>query len=948
MRGCTVLSVAKLALGQEAYYEQQVACGMEDYYAGRGESPGIWTGVGARRLGLAGVVGDGDLGTLLGGVNPADGSRLRAPVRPRTVTTREMDPATGEWRDAPKTLAPVAGFDLVFSCPKSVSVLHALTGDERVRRVISDAHERAWQAAVTYLETEACVTRRGRGGTTRQAGGGLVAAAFRHRTSRAQDPHLHTHVLIANLTATNDGYRALDGQAILRTHRLAAGYLYEAHLRHELTRRLGIAWTEPVKGMAEIQGMPRDVLTAFSTRRRTLVEHMREHGTHGFHAARVAALTTRQAKEHLDLPALRETWIDRAANLGLGAPQLRDLLDHHRAHPAHAPALDVEALTAHQAVITTPQIICAVAGSLRDGAPVDEVLRMVDRLTHRPEIVRIGDPATPGTPERFTTRELLDLEHDALTRAHTGQGAGAPAATRDSIEHAIRQAPLILSVEQQRLVRLAGRSQDRVVCIVGAAGTGKTAALQALVDAHHHSGIPILGAAPSGRAADELASSTGLHATTMHSLLHHHLRRHALPDGCVLIIDEAGMADTRTLSPIIRAIDEANGKLILVGDPAQLPSVGAGGLFAALSEGGGAIRLTEIHRQHDPQERRAITALRERDAETYLTHLARHDRLHLGGDHTQAKARLVQDWWADASRGDLARVVMIAERRADVRDLNDAARQLMHNDNRLGPEHLIAGDRDYRVGDRIICRRNHHGLRITNGSRGTITTIDPGRAEAVIRLDDGRLRRLPGPYLADHVEHGYAITGHAAQGATLQHAHVLAPGHGDQAEWAYVTATRAQEETRLYAATPPGEGLEPPHAAAAVLASLRTAMDRPSLEPPASIHARRTATTLTPAARQSLIAERTWRHERLQADRDLLRSLGWRARRRHGDAITARIAEAQSRLAEIETRLTTSLLREHLQLRSARLPAGARPLERDTITPAPRIVPIEPLIGPDL
>jgi len=868
VRGCAVLSVAKLALGQEAYYEQQVACGMEDYFAGRGESPGIWTGSGARGLGLAGVVRDGDLGTLLGGVNPADGARLRAPVRPRTVTTRVMDPATGEWREVPKTLAPVAGFDLVFSCPKSVSVLHALTGDERVRRVISDAHERAWQAAVTYLDTEACVTRRGRGGTTRQAGGGLVAAAFRHRTSRAQDPHLHTHVLIANLTVTADGYRALDGQAILRTHRLAAGYLYEAHLRHELTRALGVTWTEPVKGMAEIQGVPSEVLQAFSTRRRTLVEHMREHGTYGFHAARVAALTTRQAKKHLDLPALRETWIGRAANLGLGAPQLRDLLDHHRAHPHTRPDLDVEALTAHQAVITTPQIICAVAGSLRDGAPVDEVLRMVEQLTHRPEIVRIGDPATPGAPERFTTRELLDLEHDALARAHSGRGTGAPAPTRDAIEQAIRHAPLILSVEQQRLVRLAGGSPDRVVCIVGAAGTGKTAALQALVDAHHHCGIPILGAAPSGRAADELASTTGLHATTMHSLLLHHLRRQALPDGCVLIIDEAGMADTRTLSPIMRAIDEANGKLILVGDPAQLPSVGAGGLFAALTHQLDAIPLTEIHRQHDPQEREAITALRKRDAETYLTHLARHDRLHLGDDCSHTKARLVQDWWADASRGDLSQVVMIAERRSDVRDLNDAARQLMHNDNRLGPEHLIAGDRDYRVGDRIICRRNHQGLRITNGTRGTITTIDPGRTEAVIRLDDGRLRRLPGTYLADHVEHGYAITGHAAQGATPQHAHVLAPGHGDQAERAYVTATRARQETHLHTAVSPTEGTPPHNAATAASAALRAAMDRPSLRSPASLHARHPAPVVAPAERESLTAERAWRHEQLQADRE--------------------------------------------------------------------------------
>lgn len=948
MRRCAVLSVAKLALGQEAYYEQQVASGMEDYYAGRGESPGIWTGVGARGLGLAGVVGDGDLGTILGGVNPADGARLRAPVRPRTVTTPEMDPATGEWRDAPKTLAPVAGFDLVFSCPKSVSVLHALTGDERVRRVISDAHERAWQAAVAYLETEACVTRRGRGGTTRQAGGGFVAAAFRHRTSRAQDPHLYTHVLIANLTATDDGYRALDGQAILRTHRLAAGYLYEAHLRHELCRSLGVTWTEPVKGMAEIQGMPSEVLEAFSTRRRTLVEHMREHGTQGFHAARVAALTTRQAKEHLDLPALRETWIDRAANLGLGAPQLRDLLDHHRAHPAHAPTLDVEALTAHQAVVTTPQIICTIAGSLRDGAPADEVLRMVEETTHRPEIVRIGDPAAPGVPERFTTRDLLDLEHDALARAHNGQGAGAPAPTRDAIEQAKRDAPLILSVEQQRLVRLAGGSPDRVVCIVGAAGTGKTAALQALVDAHQHSGIPILGAAPSGRAADELAQSTGLHASTMHSLLHHHLRRHALPDGCVLIIDEAGMADTRTLSPIVRAVDEANGKVILVGDPAQLPAVGAGGLFAALAHDLDAIRLTEIHRQHNPQERRAITALRERDAETYLTHLARHDRLHLGDDYTHTKARLVRDWWADASRGDLADVMMIAERRSDVRDLNDAARQLMHNDGRLGPEHLIAADRDYRVGDRIICRRNHHGIGITNGTRGTIIAIDPIRSEARVSLDDGSHRILPDTYLADHVEHGYAITAHAAQGATVNRAHVLAPVHGDQAEWSYVAATRAREDTHLYTAAPPTEVFPVSDAIAVTSAALRAAMDRPSLRSPASIHARRHAAAVAPGERQSLMAERAWRHEQLQADREILQSLGWRARRRHADTITARIDSAQSRIAEIETVLGPAQPRQRQHPTNPRLPAVARPMELDATAPLPPTVPVEPFGGPEL
>jgi conjugative relaxase-like TrwC/TraI family protein len=165
--GALVLSVAKLTLGQEAYYEQQVARGVDDYYAGRGESPGLWAGAGASALGLVGVVEDGDLGTLLRGVNPSNEATLRTPVRERTITMRTFDMESGDWREEQKRLAPVSGFDLVFSCPKSVSLLHALTEDERVGREISEAHEQAWQAALAYLEREACVVRRGHGGALR-------------------------------------------------------------------------------------------------------------------------------------------------------------------------------------------------------------------------------------------------------------------------------------------------------------------------------------------------------------------------------------------------------------------------------------------------------------------------------------------------------------------------------------------------------------------------------------------------------------------------------------------------------------------------------------------------------------------------------------------------------------------------------------------------------------
>jgi hypothetical protein len=144
-RRAGVLSVAKLTLGQEAYYERQVARGLDDYYAGRGESPGIWAGRGAAELELVGVVDDGDLGTLLRGVNPANEKQLRKPVRERTIRVRTLDVETGRWAEEWKSHRPVSGYDLVFSCPKSVSLLHALTDDERVRREISEAHEASWQ-----------------------------------------------------------------------------------------------------------------------------------------------------------------------------------------------------------------------------------------------------------------------------------------------------------------------------------------------------------------------------------------------------------------------------------------------------------------------------------------------------------------------------------------------------------------------------------------------------------------------------------------------------------------------------------------------------------------------------------------------------------------------------------------------------------------------------------
>ena len=801
-----MLSVAKLTLGQEAYYEQQVVRGLDDYYAARGESPGIWAGRGAAELELSGVVEDGDLGTLLRGVNPATEKQLRTPVRERTIAVRMLDLDTGRWVEDWKAHRPVSGYDLVFSCPKSVSLLHALTDDERVRREISEAHETSWQAALDYLEREACVVRRGKGGKRREHGQGLVAAAFRHRTSRAQEPHLHTHVIVANMARAEDGtWLALDGTAILQTYRLAAGYLYEAQLRHELTRRLCLEWTEPAKGMAELERVPEEAIRAFSSRRQSLVEHMEAMGTEGFAASRVAALATRETKEQVDLPRLREEWKARAAEHGLGRRELKHLGQER-------PRLDVTAidrdllaarllgpngLTANQTTFALPELVQAVAGSLRDGAPVERVLEEAEALSRRPGLERLEQGEAPGRPTRFTTGELLATERRALELALVGRDVDAPHPDRTVLARRIMESGRELTGDQGMLVHEASRRPGRVLCIAGAAGSGKTTALRVLAEAYREGDTLVLGAAPSGRAADELHSATGIPSSTLHRLLLDAHRVGGLPRGTVLVVDEAGMAETRVLAPVLDLIEQAEGRAILVGDPHQLPPVGAGGLFPALCERLGTIDLSDNRRQHDLTERRTLALLRQGEPATYLAHAARGGRLHLEDDPTTAKQRLLADWWQTA-HDDLTGTVMLAYRRSDVRELNEAARMLLTRAGHLGPDALDAGEREFRVGDRVLCRRNDSALGVRNGTRGTVVHLDP--SALTLQTDAGPLRSLPLHYAEADLDHAYALTGHAAQGATVERAFVLLPDQGALCEWGYVACSRARAETYLYLA----------------------------------------------------------------------------------------------------------------------------------------------------
>jgi conjugative relaxase-like TrwC/TraI family protein len=271
------------------------------------------------------------------------------------------DPRTGAPLRPPHARTRVAAFDLTFSAPKSVSVLFAIA-DEETSAALLEAHERAVEAASRYVEREACYTRRGRNGVRRVRGEGFVAAAYRHRLSRAGDPQLHTHVVVANMTRAEGRWTTLEGHSLYE-HKSAAGAVYRAVLRAEVRERLPWAWWRQTgRGLFELEGVPEGVLREFS-RRRVEIEQ-RAFELTGVAASKLSrerlqgiALATRKAKEYgVDGARWRAEARARAAEHGLGERELARL---RNAPPREAGRSEAEVVRLAAARLSGPEGLTA-------------------------------------------------------------------------------------------------------------------------------------------------------------------------------------------------------------------------------------------------------------------------------------------------------------------------------------------------------------------------------------------------------------------------------------------------------------------------------------------------------------------------------------------------------------------------------------------------------------
>ncbi len=785
-----MLSIGKLGKGQEHYYLDKVAEGAEDYYSGEGEVAGEWLGDAAEDLGLSGEVEAAQLEAMLTGRNPVDGEPL---VGMRGV------PSSGS----------VPGFDLTFSAPKSVSLLWSLGGPVAAVEVKA-AHREAVGAALDYMQREACWTRRGAGGSEFVQGNGYLAAGYVHRSSRNGDPQLHTHVLIANATKAEGRWTRLYHPAIY-DHAKTASYIYEAHLRHELSRRLGVEWQPTRKGIAEIAGFADEHLRAFSTRRAEILEAAGADAS--ARSMQVAALATRKPKERdVGHGELLVRWRSRAEEIGLDREAIARTFDSEAAlridrtdAPAISEAQFGRAVTAAASHFDRREAIQAVADALPQGAPGAEVERLADGFLASESVIQIAEGAKGP---RYTTRRVWELEREALAAAERMRAQG-PDPAGELIAARVIHARPTLKADQREMIRRLLTSPEGVAVVIGEAGSGKTFAIVAAAEGWAQAGIELRAAAPTWRAANVMRAE-GLPASSIASLLlqldrAEHEGSEGLPHESVLLIDEAGMVDSATLARLTSHAEQAQAKLVLVGDPEQLGEIEAGGLFRALAERGEPIHLDEVIRHRHDLDREAAKRIREGEGREALSLYRSEERVTVAPDAEARREAMVRDWHEAFERGEDA--VMVAKQNAEVRRLNEVAREVRRQAGQFGAQEIEIGEATFAAGDQVITRVNDRSAEVFNRERWRIAEVDAAERRVVLDgIDHAKRVEIGDDYLvrtnphseAPALEHAYAVTTYSAQGTTVDRAFVAADPSMDKQEL-YVAASRSREETFIYA-----------------------------------------------------------------------------------------------------------------------------------------------------
>lgn len=799
-------------LSSSARGQYYAELGREGYYLEGGEPRGVWHGRGAEMLGLQGKVMKELFRNLYKGFRP-DGE---APLV-------ELQKRRGRQTHRP-------GIDGVFRPPKSVSVAWALVTDHEVRQKIQEAHDAAVRAAVDYAEASLPFARRGRGGATLE-NAGLCVALFQHGTSRLDDPDLHTHALFLNAVhrSSDASWSTLYSDPLYDQQKLL-GAVYRAHLARSLYKD---GWELERDGFGfRLKAVSKRLEELFSKRSLQMDQELQSREQRGDefegHAVRdaVARETRRRTKTHIPRAELFEN-CKLEAGCTIGAPKNQ---------PSHEEKFDLQVAKALQSLVETStyftetDITKCLALAAQDGsAEVETVLAKGREALRSKSLVWLGQE---GGRTYFAGRETLKEEARVFDEARR-----LAARTHDIHERHLAKAlrgHRRLNDGQVSAVRQVTQGARGIACLEGYAGTGKTYALSAVREAYESAGYNVIGVATAAKAAMELKQGAKVeNSRTIASclwFLEPELRQQlrnlyydtkygkrrpceapvSLDKKTVLIIDEASMVGTRELRRLLTHARREGSKVILAGDFRQLPAINAAAPFRRLCETLGAAKLRTIIRQNELWEREAIAALANGDVDTFYQQAAIAGRIKLGQTKREACDKLLSDWWADRTR-DPAKTLVLAATNKDRKVLNKTMQSMRLSNGEISAHKVVSeGKKVLRVGDRVIINRNNRAADYFNGDLGTMEAVrsDLGGAHVLVRLDRQVEKKTLWGTTAPaslhvrvplkHLDLGYAITTHRAQGATVDRAFVMGGTSLLSRALAYVQFSRAREATFAY------------------------------------------------------------------------------------------------------------------------------------------------------
>jgi Mrp family chromosome partitioning ATPase len=458
-------------------------------------------------------------------------------------------------------------------------------------------------------------------------------------------------------------------------------------------------------------------------------------------------------------------------------------------------------VTAHVSHFDRRDTIQAVANLLPNGAPAQEVESAADAFLSSDSVVRVAE-----TPKglRFTTTRIWALERQALEMAQRMAAEARGQAGDLAAKRVIGERPTLKADQREMVYRLLA-VREGIVVVIGEAGTGKSFATVAAAEGWAQAGFELRAVAPTWRAANVLRGA-GLEATSVASFLRDFDQDQVhLSSRTVLLVDEASMVGSGQLARLINHADQAKAKLVLIGDPEQLGSIEAGGLFSAIAERTDPVHLHEVIRHLHEVDRDAAKLIREGRAREALSLYQEAERVTVKETPELQRAAMVGDWWQSFSQGEDA--LMVAKRNSEVERLNATARELARSEGRLGTEEIEVGGQVFAAGDQVITRVNDRRADIFNRERWEVAQVDAERGRVVLDgIDQARRVEVGRDYLdrttlggdAPALQYAYAVTAYCAQGTTVDRAYVMADPSMDKQEY-YVATSRTREQTYLYA-----------------------------------------------------------------------------------------------------------------------------------------------------